>query len=796
LIAAILLAAVAGCGKKNVACPAGTKSIAGSCLVACAHDDQCLLSETCDSSAGACTRGHGARPTIVDLHADQDPVSIGRPAKIVYVVENATSVTVDPAPGDGSMLTLPMGSAWSGPLTMDTQFTLTAHGPGGRTTRTVTVGVTQSMTQPTIVDFSANPNPVLPGSPTTIAWNVVGAYGIVITEGTNVLHTDSAASGSLPYTPAGKTTLTLSATNNVGTTTSNLEIDVANGNVLGIDRFDASDRALIPGGNITLSWATHMAKTISVVDGGGHPIFTSNDASVVAAGRTLVATTFPGTAPMTELAFKLTAGDGTTTVSSNVSVEVLSAPVVSSFTVSPATFIAQTTGTTFSLSWTAANATDLAITASDRALMPAGGGQWPLMGSTSMTAMATTPFDVAVTNAAGRAHTRITAWAVVHENDANDSPSVAMAIDGSAILNQCNDVSVPESDWYVLELPQTSSLIVSLADAAGGCLATAGATLELYQGTSKLGGVVGDLLALDACPIIDARHQAYARNLDPSGGPYFIHVSAPTPQFGCPARLLSAEVVLPECGNGVLDLGEECDDGNQIHGDGCGSACTIEQGSGYDLSASPATFQAGDGQPLTFIAYDVNYPATDEGYATVALPFEFTFFGRTYKSLNVFVNGFTTFSAYVPTTINGALPTPIPTASGPQAMVAVLWSDLLLDPNPPVGQPSQITQAVEGVAPARKFVITYQNVRTYDSANTDYVRYNAQLVLTESTNGIELRYGPATRIGTKDHKPVLGIENHLGTFGIVPTNCSDGCSLDSGAFPANTANVFSPKPLR
>jgi len=32
------------------------------------------------------------------------------------------------------------------------------------------------------------------------------------------------------------------------------------------------------------------------------------------------------------------------------------------------------------------------------------------------------------------------------------------------------------------------------------------------------------------------------------------------------------------CGNGILDSGEECDDGNSNNGDGCSSTCTVELG--------------------------------------------------------------------------------------------------------------------------------------------------------------------------------------------------------------------------
>jgi len=38
----------------------------------------------------------------------------------------------------------------------------------------------------------------------------------------------------------------------------------------------------------------------------------------------------------------------------------------------------------------------------------------------------------------------------------------------------------------------------------------------------------------------------------------------------------SSECVLEKCGDGVLDTGEECDDGNTTNGDGCDSECNLE----------------------------------------------------------------------------------------------------------------------------------------------------------------------------------------------------------------------------
>ncbi|HEY1549598.1 MAG TPA: myxococcus cysteine-rich repeat containing protein [Kofleriaceae bacterium] len=47
------------------------------------------------------------------------------------------------------------------------------------------------------------------------------------------------------------------------------------------------------------------------------------------------------------------------------------------------------------------------------------------------------------------------------------------------------------------------------------------------------------------------------------------------------------------CGNGVLDPGEQCDDGNTVSGDGCSSTCQLEAGSGSDVVCSPHSFRCG-----------------------------------------------------------------------------------------------------------------------------------------------------------------------------------------------------------
>jgi cysteine-rich repeat protein len=52
---------------------------------------------------------------------------------------------------------------------------------------------------------------------------------------------------------------------------------------------------------------------------------------------------------------------------------------------------------------------------------------------------------------------------------------------------------------------------------------------------------------------------------------------------------------VPVCGNGKIEMDESCDDGNTLSGDGCSSACALEQG--WDCVGAPSVCKAvcGDG---------------------------------------------------------------------------------------------------------------------------------------------------------------------------------------------------------
>ena len=47
--------------------------------------------------------------------------------------------------------------------------------------------------------------------------------------------------------------------------------------------------------------------------------------------------------------------------------------------------------------------------------------------------------------------------------------------------------------------------------------------------------------------------------------------------FTGPAHAQLDDVAVIGCGDGIVQAGEQCDDGNVAPGDGCGATCTVEQ---------------------------------------------------------------------------------------------------------------------------------------------------------------------------------------------------------------------------
>lgn len=78
--------------------------------------------------------------------------------------------------------------------------------------------------------------------------------------------------------------------------------------------------------------------------------------------------------------------------------------------------------------------------------------------------------------------------------------------------------------------------------------------------------------------------------------------------------------VVPACGNGVIESGEQCDDGNTADGDGCGATCAVEVSTIVDeVEPNNAPVQATPVPTLPAVTRGAVDPAADEDFYRIEL---------------------------------------------------------------------------------------------------------------------------------------------------------------------------------
>jgi hypothetical protein len=157
-------------------------------------------------------------------------------------------------------------------------------------------------------------------------------------------------------------------------------------------------------------------------------------------------------------------------------------------------------------------------------------------------------------------------------------------------------------------------------------------------------------------------------------------------------------------------------------------ACTLGgSSSGYTRAASPIGWIEGCTGTYTNLL-----PSLDDSATTYTLPFSFTFYGTTFgagTTLGVSSNGLIGFPTASSGLGNSAFPGGI-TNYGLTNTIAAFWDDLY------TRDPGVCVRAIGG-APNRQLIIQWNNTYHYgDTAGSYYF----QVVLTESTNTIDLRF--------------------------------------------------------
>jgi hypothetical protein len=158
-----------------------------------------------------------------------------------------------------------------------------------------------------------------------------------------------------------------------------------------------------------------------------------------------------------------------------------------------------------------------------------------------------------------------------------------------------------------------------------------------------------------------------------------------------------------------------------------------------------------------WIAGTTNQSITsDDATKSVTLPFNFTFAGTAYLSVNVSSNG----NAHFGTASNAYSNVAIPSTANPNALLAIFWDDLA----PNLG--GAIYTGVSGTSPNRTFVIEWRNVDHYGVSGTNGATFEIQL--DEGTNHVWFLYQD-TDFGSASYNTGLsatsGVENAAGSAG-------------------------------
>jgi len=143
------------------------------------------------------------------------------------------------------------------------------------------------------------------------------------------------------------------------------------------------------------------------------------------------------------------------------------------------------------------------------------------------------------------------------------------------------------------------------------------------------------------------------------------------------------------------------------------------------------------------------FGGADDSTTTVALPFAFPFYGRSYTSVNVCTNGFLSFVSRDSSLVNQDLPSDAPGV--PRALVAPLWTDLDLRP---FRGPGRVVAHDDG----SKFILEWKDATHFSGASP----YTFQVFLWPS-GVIEFQY---LELGALTNAATIGIQDSTGTVGL------------------------------
>jgi hypothetical protein len=277
---------------------------------------------------------------ISSLTASPAAIQPGQNSTLSWSISNATGASIAPEVGSVDPKT---GSVSVTP-SQTTTYTLTATGPGGPVTQSVTVTVGAAAAgNPQVLRFAASPVNISPGQQSTLSWTTSGATQVTISGlGSQPLN------GSATVSPAQTTSYTLTATSSDNkTVTAVVTVTVGAGTVPQVLQFVANPSTVSTGQSSQLCWQVSGATSIAIAPGGGSNL---NPTGCIAVS------------PSATTTYTLTATNAAGQIQANATINVGAVQILS-FTANPVT--STYAGQPVTLSWTTQNATSVILIGAD-----------------------------------------------------------------------------------------------------------------------------------------------------------------------------------------------------------------------------------------------------------------------------------------------------------------------------------------------------------------------------------------------------------------------------------------------
>ena len=188
-------------------------------------------------------------PPSIEIQATPDALSPGETAILTWTSVRADTVTIDNGIGAVGL----SGSVEVSPG-VTTTYTITATGPEGVATSSVTITVTGNP----VVEIQAAPATLSPGETATLTWTSVRADTVMIDNGIG----EVALNGSIQVSPDVTTIYTISATGLGGTTSATAIVTI--NHLPPTVRFEASPQVILSEQSTNLSWETTNATDVVI----------------------------------------------------------------------------------------------------------------------------------------------------------------------------------------------------------------------------------------------------------------------------------------------------------------------------------------------------------------------------------------------------------------------------------------------------------------------------------------------------------------------------------------------------